>query len=439
MSNVVLIDFPGVRLNTSKAGLFVNAAEEHMWTIDRIAKRNSDQPRRLDVLLQTQSASEEMLCEVAEFLEDGFGPQVCCFAQLPFPLAIPVSERFDVPTGRWGGNISLSFRRLSAEFSNDFQLILKEVSPIFNIRGKGMATQVLGYCTLWGRFNRDYNKYLLSQSDNGLINQPLNASLFDRRRAPAGYGDVSERIGEMRTSIFYELEASRSIAHMFMRALNIWIENYRIVALDDLALPDTVPGFFMMLAPGRIRFLRPPISLAPFLLQEDTLPACVDSGAVKRAMRFGRRRLDRYLHQVLAMERVTREGEPELAAGGYITAIEWYMNSFVAPPERFVGERKWSLRIGDCLKEKSFRDCLSDELKERLRRIAKWRNDIIHGPPPLRVDSNRERAMGETISLIAATAMDLYREMEGKTKVNFGADQVGENIEGAKELGLIED
>lgn len=83
-----------------------------VWTIDRIAELNSDQPKRLRAVLDSQAASEEMLCEMAQTLEDGDGQQVYCFAQLPFPLAVATNESFDKSMVRWGGNISLSFRRL---------------------------------------------------------------------------------------------------------------------------------------------------------------------------------------------------------------------------------------------------------------------------------------------------------------------------------------
>lgn len=216
-----------------------------MWSIERIAARNSDQPRRLGTVFQTQSASEDLLCDTADRLENGFSPQVCCFAQLPFALAVNPQQSFDLPAGRYGGSVSLSFSRLQTRVAADNRVELVDVPAAFGTTEAGHLTQVRAFFSLWGRHKRDYQNYLQCQSDSGLVNQSLNSSLWGRKRAPAGVAGGPVQADDTRSAAYFEEQATDAIAHEMIFVLSVWLDNYKIVALDDVRLrlgPSSICG-----------------------------------------------------------------------------------------------------------------------------------------------------------------------------------------------------
>lgn len=113
--------------------------------------------------------------------------------------------------------------------------------------------------------------------------------------------------------------------------------------------------------------------------------------------------------QILAMHRLAKQGEPKLAIVGCVTAIEWFMNSFVKQ------EEKWSLSIKECLKKTPF-SFLPDDLKRHLRAIAEIRNAIVHGEPSQRGETRAasERDSLSRVTVVVQTGVDLYREINLK-------------------------
>jgi hypothetical protein len=386
-----------------------------MWSIEKIAMRNSDQPKRLDTILQTQSASEDLLCDTANRLEDGFSPQVCCFAQLPFAVAVDPKQSFDLPAGRHGGSVTLSFSRQQARLARDNKIELVDVPSEFNESGSGYLTQVRAFFNLWGRHKRDYENYLQCQSDSGLINQPLNSSLWNRKRAPAGIAVGPIQADDTRNAFYFEEQATDAVTHEIIHVLKIWLDNYTMVALDDHVQIERLCGLFVMLAPGRIRYSEPPLPVVPEILSHSRVPAEVDTEILKKALLFGRREFDRYLRQLVAMQRLAINGEPEIAIVGCQTAIEWYLNSFLEKQEVDANGRVRSLSVVRCLDKKPFRD-FPLELKLRLKLITEKRNDIVHGGPPNRLEMVHKGAPIPTIAEVAQVALDLYKEMQNRLR-----------------------
>jgi len=219
---------------------------------------------------------------------------------------------------------------------------------------------------------------------------------------PVSYGDI-------RTTSYFEHELTHAIEHEVTFVIERFLESYNLVALDDLRPPEDHLGLFVMPAPGRVSYSTPPKPVASALLSNAVVPEPVSGSQLAAALRFSRRDLDRYLRRVIAMQRLARQGEPELAAIGCVSAIEWYMNAAlgndVGKPDRR------SKPLWRCMEFEPF-SSLPEQLKNRLDLIRNTRNDLAHGTPPERRSVARTQPGAPVTREVVDTAIELYRMMQ---------------------------
>jgi hypothetical protein len=166
----------------------------------------------------------------------------------------------------------------------------------------------------------------------------------------------------------------------FPIALRRFISNYSVLALDDIPVPNFLYGYFVMTAPGRIAYGRPPVPLTRGLLRTHTSILPVERAKIVEALKTSIREIDRFILQLQAMKRVANSGEPELAIVGAVSALEWYANRFVEPPrDRY----KTSHPLRTALKMAPLSQ-LSEALKSKLLAAVDLRNTLVHGTPPAR-------------------------------------------------------
>jgi hypothetical protein len=146
------------------------------------------------------------------------------------------------------------------------------------------------------------------------------------------------------------------------------------------------------------------------MLQSRWVSGPVSADELKPALRFGRRDFDRYQHQLLSMQRIAQNGEPELAVIGCVTAIEWFLNSLL------VNKEARMLSITPCL-SRPLKANLSSGLIESLRDVANRRNSVVHGQPPER--GKEATPSDRTISEIVGTGLALYREAQAQLKIGL--------------------
>lgn len=196
-----------------------------MWTEDDLYSINGDQVQVLESILMPSCATPELVCMAAERLETLDSSCVCCFAKLPFPLAVNSSDTFSISTGRDRATAQLRFSHYSITDDQSEGVTYSDCPLIPNSNSKGVGTQVVALISLWGRHLRYYQNYRASLTPSGLEKRLLNTSLWGKRRAPAGYdGDPIDSQG-------YESELAQSAAIALRFALRIFIDNYNIVAL----------------------------------------------------------------------------------------------------------------------------------------------------------------------------------------------------------------
>ena len=233
-----------------------------------------------------------------------------------------------MPAGRDDCEATSSISHFSVSVRTDHTLGYPECSPIYGGANHGVGTQVSAFISLWGRHRRYHRNYCSCISSQGLLNLQLNSSLFGKKRAPAGYD------GEMISAHRYESETTRAILIEFHHTIEMFLRNYDIVAFECLRPPerDSLPGFFAMLAPGRLSYVKRPISPLMGMIQVQTIPRRIPTDRIMSALQYSHREFDRYLSQLLAMQSLARTGEYGLAVIGCITAIEWFLNSLLLTP-----------------------------------------------------------------------------------------------------------
>jgi hypothetical protein len=376
-----------------------------MWDEEEITARNSDQPQIFKAVLAPWCASLELLGEVGAQLEELAVASVACFAKLPFPLGVNPSDSFVVASGRDDAKTTLTFRHFMINEGSAGEIRFKGLAHGSDKQLRGVGTQVVAFIALWGRHLRYHQKYLSCLGPQGLENRLLNNSLWRHKRAPAGYDGISI------DSIRYEDELNRAVILAFHFSMKVFLDNYNIVAFDDLRYPDQVAAVFTMPGPGRVSFTSKPISPFEQMLQRAWMPVAVSKERLDLALRFGRREFDRYQRQLLAMQRLARGGEPELAVIGCVTAIEWFLNLLLITRE------PGSLSIKKCL-PKPMKVTLSAEMKNRLSKVADRRNECVHRQAPVKRHEPSSPA-DRTIDDVVSTGIDLYREVQLKSKIGL--------------------
>jgi hypothetical protein len=377
-----------------------------MWTYDDIVRRNpAGKGQRASILarlLQIRAANQELLCETSDELEARTQSSVCCFAQLPFPISVEPSEyviRGTTPSVF----VHLEFRlfSLDVDSNGETQLAYVPVGKSAVRDSAHLGTQIRAFVPLWGRRQVYYTNYEGCLGDDGLEDRIISTAAWDPDHAPAAYR------GKVVTAHAFESELASRVAVELRYVLRKFLVTYSVVSLDELPEVNGLHGCFLLASPGRIVYGNPPEPVLRGMLGRHSLGTPIDKARIDQGLQFQLREIDRYLHQLLAMQRLAKQGEPELAIVGCVTAIEWFMNSFVQRSDTF------SLSMRACLKIPPF-DSLSGDLRNHLRRLADVRNAIVHGEPPARHSTKAETAESESplgISEIVRTGLSLYREM----------------------------
>ena len=323
--------------------------------------------------------------------------------QLPYPIFVD-KKKYNLPGATTGAVVQLDFRLFTVEVDDDCKAIstpikLDQLSPK---GGLALGTQVRGFIQLWGRSVDYYKNYQYCLRTDGLENCIINPQTSEWKLLHGEY------TGRIVTSGIFEGEIAEKVGPELMSALKRFLPTYSIWARQEIPNKFKHYNYFVMSAPGRVAYRKLPISMFSNMLREfPKLPvATVPKENLEDALSFGIREIDRYLHQLLAMCRLSKEGEPELALVGCVTAIEWYMNSLIRSKDN------WQMSIRDCLKDAIFKD-FPERLKQQLREIALQRNEIVHSQPPERNKHNVLITFGshpKNIDDIVEIGLDLYRE-----------------------------
>jgi len=380
-----------------------------MWTLSEIEELNAADPGQkktiLQHLLSMGAAWPGLLCDSASNLEDYGPPHVCAFAQLPFPVTLePGVYRLPALTKNVSFDVDFTLLSVSLNEKSEIKVqpIESEVSPLSEAC---IATQLRMFVRLWDRRAVYYKNYFASLTDSG----PKRAIINPRTSKWAP--DYGAYTGEIVTSLTFESNLAERMQAEITALVAKFLAQYTIVAHLELPLISKPYGFFLMTAPGRVAYSSPPDPIISGILRSTLVSPSmrIQKSRLLDAYNFSFREFDRYLKQLFAMQRLAREGEPELALVGSVTAIEWYMNSFLPPMAK-------QRSISVCLKEDLFKG-LSQSLRASLREAVEWRNATVHGSPPARHKRPSPADFSKTVDKVSAiidVGIYLYREMNSR-------------------------
>jgi hypothetical protein len=124
---------------------------------------------------------------------------------------------------------------------------------------------------------------------DGLRSEVINPALHHGR----GYGYK----GTVVTSHSFEAELPRKMLDEFPRALRRFLSNYAVLALEDIRIPHSLYGYFVMTAPGRVVYKDLPITLTRGLLKTHRHRHPIESKRITEALKVGfREKIPSYIN-----------------------------------------------------------------------------------------------------------------------------------------------
>ena len=385
------------------------------WTEDDIRSINPEdalgqQSRsNLDYLLESGGANLSLLCEGAEHLEGKGSGTTLAYGLIPVTLNVP-SEVFEVPTqSRSLPSIFLRFRPVAQYLKSNgsVQLLCStDESTSSSDHEICQATLVVGELDLWGWRKEWYSRYLDCIKADGLSDRVIG-----KKRAHMNISPVAIDGGV--TAKLFESELSRRIRDELVYGTTFFIKGYQIAQLEEVHNHDFLYSYFAMVAPGRISFGNTPLplfcALRKFVPKRAASP--LDVSRYRMAQGSITTHHDKTVRQLIAMARLVKEGEPELAVIGVASAMEFFLN------EKFpdlVSRRngvEFSSSIPKAVRDKRIKSRLDESIVTRLVDLGTTRNSLVHGEPKDRTlgMTSRSRIDAEYAFAMIDTCMIAYR------------------------------
>jgi hypothetical protein len=405
-----------------------------MWLFEDIEAMNPAEPHQnnsfLHHVLHIGAATEKMLCKASFLLEQRGTPHVIGFAQLPF-LVKCGSSFFQVRGRSEGVVVDLSFTPTPLAISQTGQLTHCS-SPTFDANPKSVSgdiwyTQVTAVIRLWGTRTNLHKAYLDCVSSTGLRNNVIGR-VEGWMDIPEAHLSFPKRRFPPLTAQAFQAEVARYIHTEIHSSIRKFIRAYCVANLEELPDVANLYGYYVMVAPGRLACASPPIPIAAGLYARSCEAEAVEVGGdlITSLLKNTTTALgDRVIGQLMAMNRLLKQGESELALIGCVTAIEWFLNDGlgmkVQPSTPTPGRRRKSSSISTCLRSGAL-DFLDKDIQTSLMELSLARNAIVHGPPPARspslTKSNRHRptVSKDFVSQGLLLALNVYRTVNIKLR-----------------------
>ena len=384
-----------------------------MWTQDEIESINpatlGQRRSSLKYLESVGAIDYEVLCNCASEME-AFEGSLRTFALLPFSISAD-QDPFTIET--WGNGVpdlKLRFYQAFQELGSNGSLRLKVASQCSdrkNINTINSLTFVIGEIPLWGCRKKYYSRYLSCLRWDGLDDVEIarRESWMD---LPAAASD-----GPL-TAKDYEHELARRVKNELLYSVKKFVAAYELAQVEEVAEKIYLYGYYAMVAPGRISLggLPKPIYLALNKSNSGFGIDLVDRKKFEQSVNSLRREKDRTVRQLLAMTRLAREGEPELALVGAVTSIESFFNSrFPEVVTVTRSGRRMSSSISKILKRQSIAMLLDKKSIDSLYLISRTRNEIVHGSPPDRDRYTNQAHKIEYVIDCIRLCLDIYRDI----------------------------
>lgn len=361
-----------------------------MWTFEDIELLNPAETNQKSSFLQhvihIGAASEKLLCETAELLEQRGEPFVAAFTQLPFLIGCS-DTFFTVPGYRKDICVDLAFTPICVTINLDGRLVHVLANEVGTSNSEVVwLTQVTAIVRLWHQRARLYQAYINCLSPLGFKNEIIGyvKNWMDLSEAQMSF---PKRRHAPLTAKMFQAEVAHRIRTEINYALQTFLRAYSVANLEQIPAAKHLYSYFVMIAPGRLACAEPPIPIISGLsgIGKQVSVEAVCSERIYNVLAKRTHFEDRVLEQLMAMHRLLQQGEPELALIGCVTAIEWFLNErFPQLIRHSKSGYEISASISVCLKS-GVLNFLKDQEKAHLETLSQARNSIVHGAPPKRM------------------------------------------------------
>ena len=374
------------------------------WTLEDLRLLNPPEKNQktsfIEVLISNAHVTTDLLLKSAEELESTEG-EIFIFGQIPL-LRMPRLCNINVPGQTVGTALAIDVYQASIIVNEMGHIVCAATSSIENLNNGGShhsipITQVRAKLKLDAERAKLHKKYIDCLSPNGLRDaiigdiKPWMDLPIARQQYP------SRRIGPLTASLLQSEIAHRSRVE-FNFALLKFLKGYSLATLSLLPPISEASAYFTMIAPGRIAGATTPQSVLFGLppLYEALSPS-VTAEQIQTALKSPLALHDRVVQELSAMNRLNSEGRSELALIGCISVIEWYLNDYIRAKNNKSAnpEGEWSISIEKIFKSKLLNE-VSEETQIQLRKLARLRNEIVHGPPLSRPVIGAALGIGES-------------------------------------------
>jgi hypothetical protein len=333
----------------------------------------------VESLCERGLAFPELFDEIEAFRETVDTPACAVSFQLPYPLAIEFSDYIG-RGNRSDIDIHLRFIPCVSAFDKRMRRTIhkKGSANPHNADNKLIeCTQCIAIMPPWGTRRQYYFKYC-DLSGRGRESDVV----IPRENKPFTY-NLSGAI----TVRMFELELSKRAIAESAGAVRRFLRDYMAISLHEVAIPELL--YSTMASPRDERYF--PLGDSPDLLigllpegKNRALRPASREG-VERAARWPARAFSPFEGQILALKRLSDEGEPELALVGLMALVEWLIKCnlpehLLHPDKRKNGAAHLARQAEKCFP-------VAEGVWRTLNSARMLRNDHVHERPTSRSQS----------------------------------------------------
>lgn len=276
------------------------------------------------------------------------------------------------------------------------------------------CTQCLALMPLWGTRLNYYETY----SDLSEMGKETDI-VIPRENKPSSYS----LSGSITVQMFEQELAKRTIAAT-ASAIRRFLRDYMALSLHEVPMPSLLYSPFA--SPRQDRYF--PLGDSPDLLHGLVNPnqsralKDVSHADILRAAKWPARSFSTFEIQMLALKRLSDQGEPELGLLGLMALIEWYMKQSLVKHQQVPEKGTWSLhkQVGTFYE-------VPDAVMNAIHKARGDRNSIAHDQPTSKKQSYDPLS---TLSKDAASATDANNVMHLFDNVAIAAFELFRCING---------
>lgn len=268
------------------------------------------------------------------------------------------------------------------------------------------CTQCIAAMPLWGPRLRYFDKYR-SLSERG-----LNDAVVIPREEKGQTYSLSGSI----TCKMFENELSKRTIFEAAGAMRRLLRDYMAISLHEVPIPPLLFSAFS--SPREELYL--PLGNSPDLVEgylnnnSGSALRPVDIESLRRASKWPARQFSTFETQILALKRLSDQGEPELALVGLMALVEWLVKNSLSDAQH--EPKRGAFKLFEQAR-KAFQ--IPDEIHEKLFVAREARNQLAHERPTSKTGGYNPASQRTSAVLRDDTSTEIRRVFEDSASAAF--------------------